>query len=700
MADVYSNAVNSVAPVTPKAYPSIPTQSTNPGGEGYVSPSAAKPAPIVVTSAQAEAGLNGAAQNIQQFNSSVSNNTPLATTLPNGQSNTGGQNAGGAPAAPIQPKTGSTIPQQTVYSYQDPGSSDVSYYDENGNQLSNFDPTQGGVKVTPLNFQPIQPPAQPTFPGANPTGSSSDVSNVNDAITANLNNIQAAGQAGVQALNNFLNGSFTLTPSQQALVNATIQGYNFLIGLQTDANNASVGIATEAAARNERYTPAQSADDVHQAVSDGILRLSGIQAQQAQAVSQMEQGFQQEDFQMVLDANKNYIDAQNSINSTLNSIADRIQSNVQFVQNYQLQVTQDKFSNAMQSASFSLDQKKEAYNEYIQSGQLSLSQKQLAEKTWADQQNIAIQKLQYGLQYAQFEAEFGGSSPASIINGGNQSAIPGTGGAATGTAKQPTNSDGTAPSSGFKYDAKTGQFTDGSGKPITGDALSALKTTLGTAGVRTYDDGLAFLDTSGFTDPKQATGAANAAYNAGIPVLSASDAQVAEKLENAKQNLVTQGQLFQKIASSNPIMAKVDQFTNPLGVFTDSQRYQDLITYNNNRDELIKQINALAGSSPRLNQNELNLAVQALPSLPDFTSNFFGSLNPLARQDTINDGFNKLQLTEKYINDNLSSIVTNFSPTTSSGLMKPGDVVSALAGGGASASAPSTNNDFFNAAGQ
>ena len=384
---------------------------------------ATHPAPLVVNSSQAETALQGAANNVQNYNSQAPTTPPTPTTPPSPTTPTTSSSApsGASTSQQSQPTS------NQYFSYTDPTSGTVSYYDAQGNAVSSV---PQGVTATPLNSATNESgfptaPTAPSFAPASSAGSTSDVSGINSAIIQGLTKIQTAGTAGISALNDYLSGnSNLLTPSQQNLISSTIQQYGYLTDLQTQSNASLVGSAQEAVARNGRYSPVDSASAVQRAVSDGLVKLAGLQASQAQAVSQMQNSFETSNYQMVLDANKQYIDAQTAMNSTLNSIADRIQSETQFVQNYQMQAAQNQFQDAMSSANLSVTEKQDAFQNYISQADLTEKQKIDAQQILDEQIANNIAAGQLALSRATFNAEWGGGSAAGGADAGELGVDP------------------------------------------------------------------------------------------------------------------------------------------------------------------------------------------------------------------------------------------------------------------------------------
>ncbi len=157
--------------------------------------------------------------------------------------------------------------------------------------------------------------------------------------------------------------------------------------------------------------------------------------------------------------------------------------------------------------------------------------------------------------------------------------------------------------------------------------------------------GQQFIDVSSYkgTDLKTAVAEAN---RAGVPVIKdAKDANALDSLNTALNNLGELETQFNQLAPQSALTRAGTKLTRPFGAIFDTDYASKLNAYQSNREALIQQINALSGSTPRINKQELDLAVQALPKL-DYTNT-----------DTLKDGANKLALTKQYLTNSQDSIL-------------------------------------------
>lgn len=178
------------------------------------------------------------------------------------------------------------------------------------------------------------------------------------------------------------------------------------------------------------------------------------------------------------------------------------------------------------------------------------------------------------------------------------------------------------------------------------------------ASVRFFDGNTAYIDSSTLTDAQSQTMAKSYSARSGIPILNAQDAEAVRGLETAKANLDTVASKFFEVAPGvsnsgvgNFLSKMYFKLSAPVNKFFDTNYGAELSAFQNNRESLIKQVNSLAGSSPRLNTNELDLAANAMPTLNEFNTN------------TIKDGEAKLAITYNYFDNAIKTFLPNYQPT-------------------------------------
>ncbi len=169
--------------------------------------------------------------------------------------------------------------------------------------------------------------------------------------------------------------------------------------------------------------------------------------------------------------------------------------------------------------------------------------------------------------------------------------------------------------------------------------------------IKSLPDGTAFIDAGSLADAKYNVMATNFANQNGIKVLNPEDAKAAATIIQSIRNLNTQSNAFANLASKSGIGAKLSNISDPISQFADTDYGSQLKAYNQNRDSLFQQIRSLAGSSPRLNEQELITAANSMPTLTEFN------------KDTLKDGVNKLVKTQSYLDNAIKSLVPSYVGT-------------------------------------
>ena len=131
----------------------------------------------------------------------------------------------------------------------------------------------------------------------------------------------------------------------------------------------------------------------------------------------------------------------------------------------------------------------------------------------------------------------------------------------------------------------------------------------------------------------------------GIPILDAVDAKAVGTTDQAIKNLQLLQANFETIAKGDIGSTFGAYATDPFSQLFQTDRGRALTTYNNNRDGLLQQIRALAGSSPRINSQELNLANSALPMMA------------YNNKDTLQQGVTKIDTVMGYLNNAMTTLI-------------------------------------------
>ncbi len=166
-------------------------------------------------------------------------------------------------------------------------------------------------------------------------------------------------------------------------------------------------------------------------------------------------------------------------------------------------------------------------------------------------------------------------------------------------------------------------------------------------------DGSAYFDMGKLTDPQSQIAARafiNRAAQTGIkiPELQTEDVSLIKDATTTMNNLQMVATNFAQIADTSGVAAKARALTDPILKFFGSARGDLVKAYTSNRDTLFHQINTLAGSHPRINTNELEIASNAMPLVSSFNA------------DTLNQGLDKLSITTRAVDNAIRSRLPNY----------------------------------------
>lgn len=169
--------------------------------------------------------------------------------------------------------------------------------------------------------------------------------------------------------------------------------------------------------------------------------------------------------------------------------------------------------------------------------------------------------------------------------------------------------------------------------------------------IKPLPDGSAYIDSSLLARPEFGVMAQNYASKNGIKVLNSSDAQSINTVTQSIKNMQILSNTFADLASKGVVGQKLSNITDPLSKFFDTNYGSQLKSYQANREGLFQQIRALAGSSPRLNGQELTTAANSMPTLDEFN------------KDTLKDGINKLVKTQSYLDNAIKTFIPSYIGT-------------------------------------
>lgn len=201
---------------------------------------------------------------------------------------------------------------------------------------------------------------------------------VNDQIQSNSDSYQSA-------LAEIQNGTFPLSPAQQAQINSTSAMFQNLANLQTQANQAYTQSVAVAADRSGSLAtdPTSFVAGQHEAISNGLQKIQNLDVQASQQLATLNASFQTQDLGIIKDS----YDALNTTledkSKNISDLASTALSQLNSTRDYTQKVQEDALTQLMDNNTIS-----------YQAKQLALQQSTLDEKTKTDLQTIADEQEQ------------------------------------------------------------------------------------------------------------------------------------------------------------------------------------------------------------------------------------------------------------------------------------------------------------------
>ncbi len=254
-----------------------------------------------------------------------------------------------------------------------------------------------GGTTSPTTPNPPGSPQAPatTEPSTTPTPQDQYKSEVDKNNAA----LDQAGQTLNDQIAQIQNGTFPLTPSQQAMVDALKAATTRSVNAQKLANQNYEGGTNQlniVSGRN-RYAPEIALGNYQNAVNVGITKINDIEQQGAKAVADMEQAFMDKDYKMATDAYDRFVNSTKDKNAQIQHLADQAQSYEEFTKNYERQTAQDAVSNKLASDEFTYKQKQDAFNNAMASDKFTAEQKKQIHDQYIADEELKLKQQAAGL---------------------------------------------------------------------------------------------------------------------------------------------------------------------------------------------------------------------------------------------------------------------------------------------------------------
>lgn len=193
----------------------------------------------------------------------------------------------------------------------------------------------GAVDANGNVIRPNQPQAPQTF---------------EDQVNSAVNEGQSAYDTFQEQVNSLRNGTFPLSATEQALVDSTNQSFQRQEQAQELANKNLVGGVTQLQAVTglDRYAPEIAMGKIAEAVNYGIGKITDIDAQRVEAVSKLQQGFDDKNYKLISESYQAYTDLSKQKLSALEYMHKDIQDTAKDLRDYNL--ARDKYNLDLQKA--------------------------------------------------------------------------------------------------------------------------------------------------------------------------------------------------------------------------------------------------------------------------------------------------------------------------------------------------------------
>ncbi len=573
-----TNSPNAIAAIGAVGYPtpSAPATTANAPAAPVAQPAPVAPPPIVaapakptapgavVTAAPAVADVNAKMGVVNQLAASQTSTPPPMATLVN--TATGDRKAVPVGSQQAQALFGQGYTLENKAPAANAGTPPAA--GTNAGQAAANQPTG----LTPL-------PTAPTAPDQQEAGkAAADEFTQNNAdITAKAD--QAFNDYQTQ-VNQMRNGTFPLTPDQQAMIDNISSQYQSLIADQKIANQNYQGAVKLAGIRAGRnmYAPEIELGNVNAAISKGTRDIADLNTKMSSAIATARIAYQESNFKL-LDATYDKIrqhmeDQRKVVADTYTAAKDALAS------------AQDKFKNDMATANFNLEVAKET-NKPILEADAKMKDFMYSEMqkypdagiTSADTVATATEKIKNSESYKAAKAQEAANLEATKAN----------------TAQSYAAADASRAAAAKSRKESAGGGTDNN--PVVKANVHTIK-------------GQQFINLADFPDmagkkEAQAYGAAN-----GIPVLNPSEGEKMVSISNAYDNAEKMSASMQGLLATK----KGENITKGIGNYlADKMGDEKIRSFNAWRTTVINNVQALAGgqgSGLRINQAEIDTALK------------------------------------------------------------------------------------------
>lgn len=510
---------------------SLPSGTLNANISTPASNSTVVAPPAVITSASAQNDLNNMQTQVGQLNQDVANHQQINQN-----------NAANTAAAQSQNQNSNS------------GSGDTS---NSNNSNSNNGSSNTGVPSLDDQINSLLSDLNSNTQAVNQDAQN----NEGGLLSAEDQNQQAQNAAYAQTasqLQAIASGTYPLSASEQQLLTATASQFQTAIQQQQMANQNAVASAQMTGLATNSSGEAISL--MQNAITNGNLAVTKINAQMATSVATLQQGFQKQDFDMIQsawqDSAKQFEDRQSELQNMLTTVQSAATQQEKEIQDN----TTTALSAIMDSNTISYQAKQQAFQ-----------QAQLSETTRHDMVDEMDSRYQYSDGMV-FDKMTGQATPANIASTGASSTTPG----------------------------QTG-------------------ITLLDSNTKTTSTGVPYIDATNYT-AAQAASMSQIAANLNIPFIGKTQAPALANIDAVRSDIQNIQDAYEQVAPSNVIERGINTIGNPISSFLQiGSNSAGLNSYAGYRSAAIKAIQSLAGtgSGNRINVAEINTMMNNVPNPND-----------------------------------------------------------------------------------
>lgn len=259
---------------------------------------------------------------------------------------------------------------------------------------------------------PSGPSGLPGAPSTAPTGSFADqLADINSKT-------DQAFATYKQSMDQLQSGTFPLSPSEQAQVQALQGQIDAMSVTQKDANSRYQGGLTQVgiSSGRARYAPEIQMGNFQGAVNAGLAKIRDIEMQGADSMSKLKEAFKEKNYAMINEQYEKMTGFLEKKSSQIASIMKMAQDHEEKMIELNQKAEQQQIENTLKMADFDSKQKQQAFDNMMSSDKFTWTQKQDGIKnmmdsdkfTWSQKQDMiknALDQGRFGLEKGRFGLE-------------------------------------------------------------------------------------------------------------------------------------------------------------------------------------------------------------------------------------------------------------------------------------------------------